>query len=418
MRLDLPRLRERFGAMLLYGLQQVYELDSGLQADERQSRRWEATQRIPYEILHKHLSEMAIVVPVREEKLKLLDGVLAGIPHTTQIILVSNSTRTPVDRFQLERDMTDTFAAYTKRPIITVHQRDPLIAKAFEQAGYTDILDEEGYVRAGKAEGMMIGILMAKLAGKRTVGFIDADNYFPGSVLEYCHLYASGFAMARETPYAMVRISWSSKPKIVESNLYFAKWGRSSVITNHHLNRLVSHYTGFETEVIRTGNAGEHAMTLDLAMSMGHSSGYSIEPYQLVYLMEQFGGITTPEDAAALQKTVHVYQMESRNPHLHEYKGEEHVLRMIEASLSVVYYSPLCPEHIQKEIKRELDKRDIRPMNEEIVQLRRYEPLNKMNLAAFRAALPTEYYAEEALASQAQGHGTSDTTEIESVKIP
>jgi len=30
---------------------------------------------------------------------------------------------------------------------------------------------------------MIIGLLVAKAAGKEYVGFIDADNYFPGSVL-------------------------------------------------------------------------------------------------------------------------------------------------------------------------------------------------------------------------------------------
>ena len=415
MRLDLPRLRERFGGVLYYGMQQVYELDSGLAADERESRRNEATQRIPYEKLHEELADMAIVVPVREEKLKLLDGVLAGIPHPCLVILVSNSTRTPVDRFQLEKDMVETFAAYAKRPVITVYQGDPKLAEAFKAAGYTEILDEEGKVRAGKAEGMMIGILMAKLAGKRTVGFIDSDNYFPGAVLEYCHLYASGMAMARRKDYAMVRISWHSKPKIVEKSLYFAKWGRSSVITNNYLNQLVSHFTGFETEVIRTGNAGEHAMTTDLAMQIGHSSGYSIEPYQLVYLMEEFGGIATPHDPDILQKMVNVYQIESRNPHLHEYKGEEHVLRMIEASLSVIYYSDLCPERLRDAIREELASRDIRPADEEIVHLRKYSPLATMDLEAFRRALPQEFYDRESMPNMHQGD-ISDTSEVEAVK--
>ncbi len=416
MRLDLPRLRERFGGVLYYGMQQVYELDTGLAADERESRRNEATQRVPYERLHEELANMAIVVPVREEKLKLLDGVLAGIPHPCLVILVSNSSRKPVDRFQLEKDMVETFAAYAKRPVITVYQGDPRLAEAFAAAGYTEILDDEGKVRAGKAEGMMIGILMARLAGKRTVGFIDSDNYFPGAVLEYCHLYASGFAMAKRNDYAMVRISWHSKPKIVESNLYFAKWGRSSVITNNYLNQLVAHYTGFETEVIRTGNAGEHAMTTELAMQLGHSSGYSIEPYQLVYLMEEFGGIATPHDPDVTQKMVNVYQIESRNPHLHEYKGEEHVLRMIEASLSVIYYSDLCPERLRESIREELATRDIRPLDEEIVQLRQYSPLAKLDLDAFRKALPEEMYDSEALPNEIHPNGMGDTSEVEAVK--
>lgn len=388
MRLDLPRLRERFGAVLFYGLQSVYALDSGLAADEDLSGRDDAIQRLPYEVLHEQLNDMAIVVPIYEEKLRLLEGVLSGIPHACQIIIVSNSGREPIDRFELERDLARTFAAYTNREVIVAHQRDPIYGRAFAEAGYTDLLDEQGLIRKGKAEGMILGIMLAKLTGRRTVGFIDSDNYFPGAVLEYCQLYAAGFAMARQRDYAMVRVSWAHKPKIVENNLYFAKWGRSSIITNDFMNRLVSSYTGFETEVIRTGNAGEHALTVDLAMQMGYSSGYSIEPYQLVYLMEQFGGIEAPSPVKSVQSvirnTVNVYQIESRNPHLHEYKGEEHVERMIEASLSVIYHSYLCPPSLKAEIKQLLADRKIRPMKEEIPQMPQYPPLVQIDLEAFR----------------------------------
>ncbi len=388
MRLDLPRLRERFGAVLFYGLQSVYALDSGLIADEGLSQKEDAIQRLPYELLHAQLSDMVIVVPIFEERLRLLDGVLAGIPHACKIIVVSNSSREPIDRFELESDLARTFNAYTHRDISIVHQRDPLYGQAFAEAGYTDLLDEQGLIRPGKAEGMILGIMLAQMTGRRTVGFIDSDNYFAGSVLEYCQLYAAGFAMSKGKDFAMVRVSWAHKPKIVENNLYFAKWGRSSVITNEFLNRLVSHYTGFETEAIRTGNAGEHALTLELAIQMAHSSGYSIEPYQLVYLMEQFGGIEPPETVLGLQSvirnTANVYQVESRNPHLHEYKGEEHVDRMIEASLSVIYHSYLCPPALKAEIRQALADRKIRPITEEIPKMRQYPPLAGLDMGAFQ----------------------------------
>jgi mannosyl-3-phosphoglycerate synthase len=388
MRLDLPYLKERFGGLLFYRLQSVYELDSGLTQDEAPMTK-EATQRFPYEVLHKQLQTMAIVVPVREEKLKLLDGVLAGIPHPCQVIIVSNSSRKPYDRFRMESDLAQTFSSYTNRRIIVVHQQDPELAAAFAQAGYPEILDGD-FVRSGKAEGMMIGMLLAKLAGCKTVGFVDSDNYFPGAVLEYCHLYAAGFAMAKGHDYTMVRIAWQSKPKIVESNLYFAKWGRSSVITNQYLNQLVSHYTGFETEAIRTGNAGEHAMDVELALQLAYTTGYSIEPYQIVYLMEEFGGVGQPHNPNIAQKMVDIYQLESRNPHLHEYKGEEHVERMIEASLSVIYQSSLTPPNLKQEILQDLIQRKVLKEGESLKQLSPYPPLAKLDLETFKAALDWE----------------------------
>lgn len=390
MRLDLPRLQERLGAVLFYGLQSIYELDSGLLADEQLKSSSEAIQRIPYEALHEKLRDMVIIIPVRDEKLKLLDFVLSGIPHACQIILVSNSSRSPIDRFELEVDSVETFGSYTNRSIICVHQRDPHLARAFAEAGYEHLLDDEGLIRHGKAEGMMLGTVLARLTGRKFIGFIDSDNYFPGAILEYCRVYAAGFTLVKPLDYAMVRISWASKPKIVENNLYFAKWGRSSVITNRFLNSLVSSYTGFETEVIRTGNAGEHAMTIDLAMQLAYSSGYSIEPYQMVYLMERFGGINSPmlvPNQNDSHKTVRIYQIESRNPHMHEYKGEEHVERMIESSLSVIYHSPLCPDSLKTEIKRELHERNIRPLEEAVPQLRCYPPLASLDLEKFASII-------------------------------
>ncbi len=136
---------------------------------------------------------------------------------------------------------------------------------------------------------MVIGMLLAKMAGKEYVGFIDADNYIPGSVNEYVKIFASWIAMSN-TPYTMVRISWIYKPKWSESGQTheMRKWGRVSEITNQYLNDLVSYYTGFETEVMRTGNSGEHCMSMKLAELLTYSSGFSVEP---VRGSEHIGGI-------------------------------------------------------------------------------------------------------------------------------
>jgi len=69
------------------------------------------------------------------------------------------------------------------------------------------------------------------------------------------------------------------------------KWGRVSQITNKCLNDLIFSKTGFETDVIKTGNAGEHAISMKLAELLPYASGYAVEPGELVYLFESFGGI-------------------------------------------------------------------------------------------------------------------------------
>ena len=50
---------------------------------------------------------------------------MSGIPHNCLIILVSNSSRHPVDRYGMEVQTVDEFCDLAERPAITVHQRDP-----------------------------------------------------------------------------------------------------------------------------------------------------------------------------------------------------------------------------------------------------------------------------------------------------
>ena len=143
------------------------------------------------------------------------------------------------------------------------------------------LIGSDGLVRAGKGEAMLIGMAVAALTGRRYLGYIDADNYVPGAVHEYVKVYAAGLHLARN-PYAMVRISWHSKPKLRDGRLFFSRRGRSSEITNAFLNRLVAEYSGFGTEVIATGNAGEHALSLELGLRMRLAGGFAVEPFEYV----------------------------------------------------------------------------------------------------------------------------------------
>ena len=295
MRIEIPRECERVGSLQIYGLQKVYELDAGEGIHGQDT----VIERIPSEVLYDRMREMAIVVPVKNERLKLIEGVLVGIPSPCQVIVVSNSPRGPVDRFNLEKEALENYGKFTGKKIMVVHQKDPGIARAFMDAGYSELIDERGLVRSGKAEGMIVGTLMAKWLGKKYLGFVDSDNYFPGAVLEYVYEYAAGFAMNGSTN-TFVRISWHSKPKIMESSLFFAKWGRSSVNSNMMLNRLLTHFSGFETEIVKTGNAGEHALTVDLALKLEYAAGYAVETHHFINLLEKYGGVIEPDDPKAI----------------------------------------------------------------------------------------------------------------------
>jgi mannosyl-3-phosphoglycerate synthase len=346
MKLDLPRYTERFGATSLHGVQRVYELDSGFDDGRPVS---ESIVNIGNNQIVDIERRMAIVIPTKGERLRLLEGVLSGIPHDCLTIIISNSPRQPVDRYKLEKEALQQFNRFVGRNAFILHQRDPVLSEVLRDVGYNSILGPDGTVRTGKAEGMLIGMLLAKMAGKEYVGFIDADNYVPGAVNEYVKIFASGIAMS-QTPYVMVRISWIYKPKISETGLYFSKWGRVSEITNQHLNSLVSYYTGFETEVMRTGNSGEHCMSLKLAELLTYSSGYAIEPYEIVNILEEFGGIIPTVNQDAMDKGVEIMQVETRNPHFHEDKGDDHLKEMVVGSLSSIYHSKICPPKVREKI--------------------------------------------------------------------
>ncbi|HSF49816.1 MAG TPA: mannosyl-3-phosphoglycerate synthase [Nitrososphaeraceae archaeon] len=383
MKLDLPRYTERFGSISLHGVQRVFELDSGTEKGKKIS---EHIVAIGNEQISEIESKMAIVIPIRNERLKLLEGVLSGIPHNCMTIILSNSPRQPVDRYKLEKESLEQFNRFANKNALILHQRDEGVAETLRDVGYTDLLGADNLVRNGKAEGMVLGMLLAKMGGKDYVGFIDGDNYVPGAVNEYVKIFSAGIAMSN-TPYKMIRVSWIYKPKISESGIYFSKWGRVSEITNYFLNSLISYYTGFETEVVRTGNSGEHCISLKLAELMSFSSGFSVETYEIVDLLEEFGGILPTDYQDAMDKGVEVMQVETRNPHFHEEKGDAHLKEMINGSLGCIYHSKICHPKLQEKIIEELRNKSTIEEGGEPPILEKIKPFKDIDIKTFEEKL-------------------------------
>ena len=386
--IESPRYTERLGSVRLNHVQSVIALDSGLK-NELPPHGAMGVVKIDEETIKHYEDRMAIVIPVKDEKLKLFEGVVSGVPHDCLVIVVSNSQREKVDRFRMEGDALDQLCRFTLRQALIVHQKDPAIAKAAMDANYNDLLDEDGLVRGGKSEAMIIGLLMAKAAGKEYVGFVDADNYFPGAVLEYVRNYAAGFSLA-QSRYSMVRILWQYKPKI-SGILYFRKWGRISEVTNKYLNSLISTKTGFETEVVRTGNAGEHAMSMQLAEILPFASGYAGEPQELVSMFENFGGILPTKDIKVMEQGIDIFQIETRNPHLHEERGNEHLNEMLLSSLSTIYHSPLCDEELKQAVLAELIGQGILKKGEEPPPVYINAPLKKVKVIQLVDAIQSDF---------------------------
>lgn len=354
MRLDYPpSYTEKIGAVSIHAIQKIYEIDAGKMPKFNGLRQHQSIKAFGYDVLSSIFQELAIVIPVKNEKISLLEGVLSGIPNECLIIIVSNSQRTPVDRFAMEVEMVRQYSSFADKKIMIIHQNDPALANAFKKIKYRSILNTKSQVRSGKAEGMIIGILLAKMHLKEYIGFIDSDNYFPGAVNEYVKIFAAGFGMAT-TPYSNVRISWRSKPKIINNSLQFPRWGRISESSNKYLNALISHITGVEREIITTGNAGEHALSMSLAENLNYSSGYSVEPYEFINILEKFGGLLPSNNPDIIEKGIEIFQIETRNPHFHQEKGNDHLTGMMQESLLAINNSKICNTELTRQINDHL----------------------------------------------------------------
>ncbi|KAH9862681.1 hypothetical protein J1614_010774 [Plenodomus biglobosus] len=418
MRITTGKSSARLGNVQIHELSHVIELDAGHHRSDSSYSGGEASGNatgprsiiFPHPTLRDIEQKLAIVVPCMNEEPSILDGVIHGIPHECFVILVSNSSAT---NSTAEYELLQRFCICAGRLAIIVHQSDEGLAQAFYAAGMSDLVTETSLfpseeqtpthrIRNGKGEAMMIGTAIAKLMGKEYVGFIDADNLVAGAVHEYCKVYAAGLHHALHAsnssmqPHAMVRIKWSSKPKIQDGKLVFEKSGRCSRVVNEWMNRLSNEIhksdiedgkeTGFD--VIQTANAGEHAMTLELAMKLQFATGYAVEPFQLINIWERFG----PRDSlpSPVSRDVHILQIETRNPHFHDVsKGDEHIEKMQAQGLGAIYHSQLTPTQLKEELRAYMKEAFPNTVDSEGVPDRAhvYPPIATMDFEAFEAEL-------------------------------
>jgi mannosyl-3-phosphoglycerate synthase len=407
---------ERFGAVRIHELQRVIELDSGAVADAGRPGISAGSRVVGPDALRAVETQMVVVVPCMNESRSVIEGVLSGIPHDCLLVLVSNSDRGPVDRYEIEAQTVEQFCRLAGRSAITVHQRDPGLAAAFKAAGMDELIDEAGLVRAGKGEAMLVGMALAAMTGRKYVGYVDADNYVPGAVHEYCKAYAAGLHLAG-SPFSMVRISWHSKPKLRDGRLFFSRRGRSSEVTNEWLNRFVAEYSSFGTEVIATGNAGEHAMSLELGLKLRLAGGFAVEPFEYVDLFEQFGGVLDSPHPDVMASSVAVLQIETRNPHFHDNKGEEHVQGMRMQALNVLYHSEVTLPAVRRAIAEFMVAQGALEAGQEPPRERIYPPVGTLALDLLYDALDAEAQSFRQLDGQVSA-GLPAAPPIERDKIP
>jgi mannosyl-3-phosphoglycerate synthase len=114
MRLERPHRTERFGAVRIHELQRIIELDSG---DGTESVRQNQTSlRVPPAAVRAVERDMVVVVPCMNETRRVIEGVIAGVPHDCLLMVVSNSARRPVDRYEIELQTVEQYCQLAERP--------------------------------------------------------------------------------------------------------------------------------------------------------------------------------------------------------------------------------------------------------------------------------------------------------------
>ncbi|KAK0671300.1 hypothetical protein QBC41DRAFT_58503 [Cercophora samala] len=452
MRYTLPTLGSRsFGPLCIMHQMEVVELEprptnmdnrlsgaselSGLGRTLQSQRRSRPNQELGHAVgntvavfpdeLDRILEKMVIVVPCKDEEVAVIRGVVAGIPSLCAVILVSNcSHRHGENGWEAQARMLAEFCAWGREGCF-VHQKYSGAAEAFKSAGVHQIVDPvTKTIRNGKGEGMYLGIALARsyFPDRQYVGFIDADNRVPGAVTEYCKAYAGGFALVQrssaksgaELEDVMVRICWGSKPKYNSETgrVEFVKQGRSSRIVNRFLNKLFADQGqeghDQDQEFITTGNAGEHAMTMDMALTMRMANGYSIEPYQYIEPLLRHCSASTchgnnggHKGKPTEPRRARILQIKTANPHFHRETDDNHILKMWAAGLGAIYHYLLPTRasiaasaldstvitRLRDEMHRFAVKNGAITRTEELPRPRLYPSLDHADLDSFRDVL-------------------------------
>lgn len=438
MRLTAPARSHSFGLLRIAEEVSVVELDDtpsrGVvngQGDGKGTMYFSENQ------LGEILSKMVIVVPCKDEQLSVIRDVISAIPTGCLVILVSNC---PPQDYPNQTEMLRLLGQHG-RQLVAVHQKDHGAAAAFLASPLSILVDPtENTIRNGKGEGMLLAIALAAAfcPARRYIGFVDADNLHPGSVTEYCKAFAAGFAMPQSAAGEdiMVRLKWASKPKLREDGSFDnVDEGRCSRVVNPWLNKLftASGYQpsttadGATVPFVTTGNAGEHAMTMGLALKLRMAAGYAIEPFHFVDLLER-GLLMPPSPRAPLEKTngvingaggfkndtvpppraldkpVHVLQVRTMSPHYHRATDDTHIRKMWAAGLGSIYHglaeyrdsTPDSEDGAISELRDKLDEfaRDNlhgesgeKNVKQELPSPRIYPALEGIDLAAFRHQL-------------------------------
>jgi mannosyl-3-phosphoglycerate synthase len=313
--------------------------------------------------LNYFLSHTAFVVSHKSESIETLLGVLWYLPVNSPIIVVTNCPQESLEHIKV--GLKEHLTHHTKTYV--VHQKDASVARFFSTWGVDQILGKDGRVVNGKGEGMYIGTLCALLLGyPQWIIFYDADNFVPSALLEYT-LAMSRLFMSAPTTYSgadalvvggqidggafpdlhNVRICWSSKPALGNGDMHKKLLGRCTRVVSPLFSTLLEDRFGIRNYAIYSSNAGEQGMTMKTAKALRFSSGFSVETFQLLDFLCKASESGSHAGSAILQ------QYQSKSPHFHDKKGDDHIKKMIAESLGCFF---LFERFLSRRVRRQLQQ--------------------------------------------------------------
>ena len=303
------------------------------------------------------LSHTAFVVSHKTESIETLLGVLWYLPGDSPVIVVTNCPEENLA--SIKSGIQDTLTGHKK--IFLVHQKDEHVAQLFGTQGVEHILGYDGKVLDGKGEGMYIGTLFATLLGyPQWIVFYDADNIVPCALLEYTLAMGRLFMAAHPADASYesrvpaflhnVRICWSSKPSLTSGKLEENVLGRCTRVISPLFHGILEHWFGVRNYLVSSSNAGEQAMTMTTARALRFSSGFSVETFQLLDFLLKAAELKDLPGSSIYQ------QYQSKSPHFHTKREDEHIRKMIAVSLgSFFVFRRYIPPVVEDQIYRLID---------------------------------------------------------------
>lgn len=271
-----------------------------------------------------------IISPIKDVGVEFVKNVIYGVPKPSPIVFVSATEDLNV-RAQ-ERSVIQQFNSGQERDILWIPQGGAAVMEFLEEE-YEALLDDDGQVKSGHREALMIGVFAAKSMGAEHVGMIDGDNWSPMAIREFVSLYARGLVDAD-----YVSLEWRCKPKCGDEGFEWRGQGRTSGLANSALSRVVSDVE----ESITSSCSGDHAISIELWDEIEHTPNHSGEVNAFVQICEG--------NPSAI-----IRQYKTMSPMFHQYGDGDHIDQERVEVLRQIYHSDLATQELQWDIEDEVD---------------------------------------------------------------